>query len=310
VGYKDIDDIFLKVVFGRRGGNNFKNQFYAKANIDNLYYDDIKESRVARLFRFKKLNKNKGIYLLNNKIEQGLLDQLKKDLKVKPLSQIDVSDYVAPIKEARAQGIKKLVNQVSVNYYPRDTLVKANIEVKDIPSGTVYISMEDKEYEKRSTSTLIDYLKAIKVEFIFVSKHTHERLTKEKGLVSLDQWIKDHKVSVSQINRAIKEVLGNADWLQPLNKIKDELKDETLKSIVGYVSSPTTEYKAVPTEFSNQIDSNKDYVAATKLKDKVKTIAIKYPLLPTLCYGFKSTSQEYSKDLIKYINSNARNKNV
>jgi len=311
VGYKDIDDIFLKVVFGRRGGNNFKNQFYAKANIDNLYYDDIKESRDARLFRFKKLNKDKGIYLLNNKIEQGLLDQLKKDLKAKPLSQIDVSDYVAPTKEARAQGIKKLANQVSVNYYPHNTLVRANIEVKDIKSGTVYISMEDNEYEKRSTSTLIDYLKAIKVEFIFVSKHTHERLAKEKVLIPLDTWVKNHKVSINEINSAIREVFGSGHWLQPLSKVKDQLKDNVLKSAVSYASLPAVQHKVVPKQFSDQIDNNKDYIAANKLKEYLKTIKVKYPLLPTLCYDFRNNaSKEYTAHLVQYINSNARNKNV
>ena len=309
VGYKDIDDIFLKVVFGRRGGNNFKNQFYAKANIDNLYYDDIKESRDARLFRFKKLNKDKGIYLLNNKIEQGLLDQLKKDLKAKPLSQIDVSDYVTPTKEARAQGIKKLANQVSVNYYPHNTLVKANIEVKDIPSGTVYISMEDKEYENRSNSTLIDYLKAIDLKFIFVSKHTHERLAKEKVLIPLDTWVKNHKVSINEINSAIRNILGKADWLRSITGIQSLLKDDILASLVSYVSLPIGKYITLPNQFTNQITDNKEYQAAKKLQDKINTIAVKYPLLSVLANAFKGSKQEYKDHVVKYINSNARNKN-
>ena len=314
ISYEGKEGIFSKVVLPRRGnGVNFRLADTSTAGIESLYYDDIKESRLARLFRLKKIPTKYTTYLINPSLatlDKVLFDKLKDDLKAIPLSQIDISDYVAPTKESRAQGIKKPINQVSVNYYPNSVLVRTNIKAEDIPSGTVYISMESKEYENRTTSSLITYLKDTKVEFIFASKHTYDKLTKVKELVSLDTWVKNHKISINEINTAIRNILGKADWLRSITGIQSLLKDDILASLVSYVSLPVGKYITLPNQFTNQITDNKEYQAAKKLQDKINTIAVKYPLLSVLANAFKGSKQEYKDHVVKYINSNARNKNV
>lgn len=281
------------------------------SQLDNLYYVDDKclnDSNVIANYRRKKAIDRAGrcIYLV--KSDTKLTKKLIKDLKAKPLSDIDVSDYVYT-RQVKTKSERK---DICLHYINRHgILVKENLFISDVNELTVYSHFNDK-----LDKDLEFYITTITNEnFCYIAK-TNEKLIKDnKNFIHYKDWIAKHKPNPNCINWTIKTELESsliktsvylAD-LNTLSHIKDKIKDKELCIILDKLSLKRVDKEiSLPKIFKHLVEKDPSYKKLKNIITDPKEFSIKfkkkYPLLRDFSHYSFTNNKEYKKHIVEYIN--------
>ncbi len=282
---------------------------------DKLYYidDSIKDEKVTRLnYRIRKLWEK----LATSRIAIVSDAKLIADLKAKPLSSVDISDY--KIVRTQSKAAKVVKKQFCAHYYNHGRLNPTQIEVKDINSKQVYALLTDKRYDNRNSDDLIKYMNFIGQTFFFIAPGSLDNIKDNNNFVHIDEWVKTHVPENNLILNEIKERLFKdiTTSIGNLLRCTDKIKNKTLSNLIKFLSTEHNNDKnwktysytySLPKEFKQHIEIHAEYKKLKEvLKDPKKyarNMEKTIPLAMTVGYlGLKQA--DLCDHIAKYINAN------
>lgn len=279
------------------------------AATSDLYYVDSaieNESAIKFGYRIRKLlEEGTSIYVVN---QNSLHDKMVKDLRAKPLSTIDISDY-AQERSAKTPTAKKLF---CAHYYKGDNLAATQRKAEDFTGEEIYSYIDSVVYSNRAGEylDLIKYItKKLRIPFFFVAKSNETHVKSNPLLVNIDDFIATHKMDDKFILEYLKERLAGISYLGNLKSIKKLINNQELVGIIELMSTCRT-YDTIPKQlvssFSETPLYKKHKTVVDNAKETVDRLESTYPILVSFAvhsgHADRKKQASYEAHFVKYIN--------
>lgn len=290
-------------------------------SISSYYYSNIKEPAHKRKFRIRRAieSNNLGRIFVVNDLPKKFTDgdtvrnyltleariRYIKDLGLRCLDDIDVSDYVKP--GVKVKAIKKAPEEFCFYNFNGSELCSENLSI-DIANLVVYEEKGTGRYRTRmhwDFVRLVRYMNAIGVKFGYMSKRSIALTKSNSNIILYDDWINNHIPNEAAIQRTIfREHYSEIERMAVISPYRDAITDKSFVELLDKIKKPAIVGAAeLPPLLLDKVENTTEFKAAREranlLLEEVARVVKKYPLLQHLG---RNASKIYIEHLVKYIN--------
>lgn len=296
---------------------------------EKIFFVDIQESKVNLNKRIRELLKTSPAIILINKKEpteapkpgaDGKVDQHTMDswTKRQPVSDKDfqwiltelevkkISDTPLPVETKEEKERRKKEKGVIPVHLAEYSQHVREVNLLTNEDTFVYASLD---YDRRALAGLKSIVEdETGATLCRLSKAAIDKIEDDKNFSKLEDFLKKLKVSERMRRSRMSMVAKNADMIEGLKKIKDDIKAKDVKEVLdAYEDMKSVKLMEIPEGLFSLIDSDKKVKEFIELDSGfAKLIEDKYPLINTVDLGWEYRNKKGSKigkEIAFYINA-------
>ena len=249
-------------------------------SIDNIYFTDGTESRIKENNRLRTLfaqYPNKTVYLLAKNENTKEYNQVIKDLKVKDLKSLDLTEK-PKVHTVKVKRDKKEFCVREITRYNRKTPVYLTLDTNK--DKWLYIPMEKNDlvgFQTWQVQDLANYFERKGYRLCGLSKQSIEHVRNDGRFTLLIKWLDAYKPTKDDLN-SVKHKFATERSLVDRIKKMTGIKDKFLLQVIKEYNELNS--NKLPDIINDKIGNHKEVIEFRKLSVTFKTIMNKtYPLV-------------------------------